>query len=108
MADHVAEVQAQLGEVAGELKGTFFRLAGLIACLPSTAQEDSAQDLDDELDRATAVRSKVPCSCLAYPETVRTSAGTRSWRIFSATSICAQELDVASCRRTKRLEVSQA
>jgi hypothetical protein len=61
MPDPITEVQAQLGLVADELRGTFFRLAGLVTSLPRTAQEASAQDLDEDTDRATTVRTAVLC-----------------------------------------------
>lgn len=61
MPDPITEVQAQLADIAGELKGTFYRLAGLVASLPRTAQEASAQDLDGDTDRATWVRTATLC-----------------------------------------------
>ena len=53
--------------------------------------------------RALVAFSKTSLSCVAYPFTVSTRLGTRSWRRFSCTSICAHPARTCSRRDTSRL-----
>jgi len=57
----LAGFQAEIRAVAADLKGIFLHLAGLLTSLPSTADESSDEDLDDNPAPLLAARTAVLC-----------------------------------------------
>jgi hypothetical protein len=61
MSEQVCNAQTKLLGITGELALLFVRLAGLVAALPPAPEEATPEDLDQETDVSTEVRTVVLC-----------------------------------------------
>jgi hypothetical protein len=61
MPEQVGNAQVMLLAITGELALLFVRLAGLVAGLPPAPAEGTPDDLDEEPDVSTEVRTVVLC-----------------------------------------------
>lgn len=61
MSEVTEEILEQLAEIGEELKGAFFHLAGLVAGMPPSVHEASDEDLEEDVDAVTEVRTATLC-----------------------------------------------
>ena len=61
MSEQACNAQTKLLGITGELALLFVRLAGLVAALPPAPEEATPEDLDQEPDVSTEVRTVVLC-----------------------------------------------